>query len=160
MTIGFARRFAEYKRGALLLRHPERLRRLLLATDRPVQFFVFAGKAHPRDDLGKDLIRQLIHFSADPDLRTRLVFVEDYDIGIARSLYSGVDVWLNTPRRPHEAYGTSGQKAVLNGALHCPTLDGRWARCTTATTASPSAATTTSETSASRTRPTCSPCST
>ena len=125
LTIGFARRFAEYKRGTLLLRQPDRLRRLLLATDRPVQF-VFAGKAHPRDDLGKDLIRQLIHFSADPDLRTRLVFVEDYDMDIARALYSGVDVWLNTPRRPHEACGTSGQKAVLNGALHCSTLDGWW----------------------------------
>ncbi|HEX6254543.1 MAG TPA: alpha-glucan family phosphorylase [Euzebyales bacterium] len=125
LTIGFARRFAEYKRGTLLLRHPDRLRRLLLATDRPVQF-VFAGKAHPRDDLGKDLIRQLVHFGGDPDLRTRLVFVEDYDMDIARALYSGVDVWLNTPRRPHEACGTSGQKAVLNGALHCSTLDGWW----------------------------------
>lgn len=125
LTIGFARRFAEYKRGTLLLRQPERLRRLLLATDRPVQF-VFAGKAHPRDDLGKDLIRQLIHFAADPDLRTRLVFVEDYDMDIAAALYSGVDVWLNTPRRPHEACGTSGEKAVLNGALHCSTLDGWW----------------------------------
>jgi starch phosphorylase len=125
LTIGFARRFAEYKRGTLLLRQPERLRRLLLSTDRPVQL-VFAGKAHPRDELGKDLIRQLIHFGTDPDLRTRLVFVEDYDIDIARALYAGVDVWLNTPRRPHEACGTSGQKAVLNGALHCSTLDGWW----------------------------------
>ncbi len=125
LTIGFARRFAEYKRGTLLLRQPDRLRRLLLSTDRPVQF-VFAGKAHPRDDLGKDLIRQLIHFGADPDLRTRLVFVEDYDMDIARTLYAGVDVWLNTPRRPYEACGTSGQKAVLNGALHCSTLDGWW----------------------------------
>ena len=125
LTIGFARRFAEYKRGTLLLRQPDRLRRLLLSTDRPVQF-VFAGKAHPRDDLGKDLIRQLVHFGADPDLRTRLVFVEDYDMQIARALYAGVDVWLNTPRRPHEACGTSGQKAVLNGALHCSTLDGWW----------------------------------
>ncbi len=125
LTIGFARRFAEYKRGTLLLRQPERLRRLLLSTDRPVQV-VFAGKAHPRDDLGKGLIRQLVHFGADPDLRTRLVFVEDYDMEIARALYAGVDVWLNTPRRPHEACGTSGQKAVLNGALHCSTLDGWW----------------------------------
>ena len=125
LTIGFARRFAEYKRGTLLLRQPDRLRRLLLSTDRPVQF-VFAGKAHPRDDLGKDLIRQLVHFGADPDLRTRLVFVEDYDIDIAKALYAGVDVWLNTPRRPHEACGTSGEKAVLNGALHCSTLDGWW----------------------------------
>ncbi|HEX6254634.1 MAG TPA: alpha-glucan family phosphorylase [Euzebyales bacterium] len=125
LTIGFARRFAEYKRGTLLLRQPERLRALLLSTDRPVQL-IFAGKAHPRDDLGKDLIRQLVHFAADPDLRTRLVFVEDYDMEIARALYAGVDVWLNTPRRPHEACGTSGQKAVLNGALHCSTLDGWW----------------------------------
>ncbi|HSK92093.1 MAG TPA: alpha-glucan family phosphorylase [Euzebyales bacterium] len=125
LTIGFARRFAEYKRGTLLLRQSERLRRLLQSTERPVQF-VFSGKAHPRDDLGKDLIRQLVHFGADPDLRTRLVFVEDYDMDIARSLYAGVDVWLNTPRRPHEACGTSGQKAVLNGALHCSTLDGWW----------------------------------
>jgi starch phosphorylase len=125
LTIGFARRFAEYKRGTLLLSQPERLRRLLLSTDRPVQF-VFAGKAHPKDDLGKDLIRQLVHFGADPDLRTRLVFVENYDMDIARSLYSGVDVWLNNPRRPHEACGTSGEKAVLNGALHCSTLDGWW----------------------------------
>jgi starch phosphorylase len=125
LTIGFGRRFAEYKRGTLLLRQADRLQRLLQATDRPVQL-LFAGKAHPRDDLGKDLIRQLIHFSTDPDLRTRLVFVEDYDMDIARSLYSGVDVWLNTPRRPHEACGTSGQKAALNGALHCSTLDGWW----------------------------------
>jgi starch phosphorylase len=125
LTIGFARRFAEYKRGTLLLRQPDRLRRLLLSTDRPVQF-VFAGKAHPRDDLGKDLIRQLVHFGSDPELRSRLVFVEDYDIDLARSLYSGVDIWLNTPRRPHEACGTSGEKAVLNGVLHCSTLDGWW----------------------------------
>jgi len=125
LTVGFARRFAEYKRGTLVLRHPERLRRLLLSSDRPVQF-VYAGKAHPRDDGGKDLIRQLIHFSADPELRTRLVFVEDYDMDIASVLYAGVDVWLNTPRRPHEACGTSGEKAVLNGALHCSTLDGWW----------------------------------
>ena len=125
LTIGFARRFAEYKRGALLLRQPERLRALLLSTDRPVQF-VFAGKAHPRDDIGKDLIRQLVHFSADPGIRTRLVFVEDYDMYLASALYHGVDVWLNNPRRPYEACGTSGEKAVLNGALHCSTLDGWW----------------------------------
>ena len=125
LTIGFARRFAEYKRGTLLLRQPERLRALLLSTDRPVQF-VFAGKAHPRDDIGKDLIRQLVHFSADPDIRARLVFVEDYDMRLASMLYQGVDVWLNNPRRPHEACGTSGEKAVLNGALHCSTLDGWW----------------------------------
>ena len=125
LTIGFARRFAEYKRGNLLLRQPDRLRELLLATDRPVQF-VFAGKAHPRDDLGKDIIRQLVHFSGDPEIRTRFVFVEDYDMDLAAVLYQGVDVWLNNPRRPHEACGTSGEKAVLNGALHCSTMDGWW----------------------------------
>ena len=125
LTIGFARRFAEYKRGTLLLRQPERLRRMLTSTDRPVQF-VIAGKAHPRDELGKDLIRQIVHFSYDPEIRTRLVFVEDYDMDLAGVLYQGVDVWLNNPRRPYEACGTSGEKAVLNGALHCSTLDGWW----------------------------------
>jgi glycogen phosphorylase len=125
LTIGFARRFAEYKRGNLLLRQPDRLRALLLATDRPVQF-VFAGKAHPRDEIGKDIIRQLVHFSADPEIRTRFIMVEDYDMDLAQVLYQGVDVWLNNPRRPHEACGTSGEKAVLNGALHCSTMDGWW----------------------------------
>ena len=125
LTIGFARRFAEYKRGNLLLRQPDRLRALLQSTDRPVQF-VFAGKAHPRDELGKDIIRQLVHFSADPEIRTRFVMVEDYDMDLAAVLYQGVDVWLNNPRRPHEACGTSGEKAVLNGALHCSTMDGWW----------------------------------
>jgi starch phosphorylase len=125
LTIGFARRFAEYKRGTLLLRQPERLRALLTATDRPVQF-VFAGKAHPRDEIGKDLIRQIVRFGDDPELRTRWVFVEDYDMAVAATLLQGVDVWLNNPRRPHEASGTSGEKAVLNGALHCSTLDGWW----------------------------------
>ncbi|MGH8906565.1 MAG: alpha-glucan family phosphorylase [Egibacteraceae bacterium] len=125
LTIGFARRFAEYKRGALLLRQPDRLRALLESIDRPVQF-VFAGKAHPRDDIGKGIIRDLVHYSADPQLRTRIVFVEDYDMELARMLVQGSDVWMNTPRRPHEASGTSGQKAVLNGGLHCSTLDGWW----------------------------------
>jgi glycogen phosphorylase len=125
LTIGFARRFAEYKRGTLLLRQPDRLGELLLSTERPVQI-VFAGKAHPRDETGKDLIRQIVHLSGDPQLRTRLVFVEDYDMDVASVLYQGVDVWLNNPRRPYEACGTSGEKAVLNGALHCSTLDGWW----------------------------------
>jgi glycogen phosphorylase len=126
LTIGFARRFAEYKRGTLLLRQPERLKALLTSTDRPVQI-VFAGKAHPRDELGKGLIREIVHFaSSDPELRSRLVFVEDYDMQLASVLYQGVDVWLNNPRRPYEACGTSGEKAVLNGALHCSTLDGWW----------------------------------
>lgn len=126
LTIGFARRFAEYKRGTLLLRQPDRLRALVSSYERPVQF-VYAGKAHPRDDLGKDLIRQFVRFTLDdPELRTRIVFVEDYDMDIARVLYQGADVWLNNPRRPYEACGTSGEKAVLNGALHCSTLDGWW----------------------------------
>jgi glycogen phosphorylase len=125
LTIGFARRFAEYKRGTLLLRQPERLRALLESTQQPVQF-VFAGKAHPRDDLGKSLIRELVHFSSDPRIRGRVAFVEDYDIELARILYQGCDLWLNNPRRPYEACGTSGQKAALNGALHCSTLDGWW----------------------------------
>jgi len=125
LTIGFARRFAEYKRGSLLLRQPERLRALLTSTDRPIQF-VFAGKAHPRDEIGKGIIRDLVHYSADPELRTRIVFVEDYDMELARVLVQGADLWLNNPRRPHEASGTSGEKAVLNGGLHCSTLDGWW----------------------------------
>ena len=126
LTIGFARRFAEYKRGNLLLRQPDRLRELLTSTDRPVQF-VFAGKAHPRDEIGKAIIRQLVHFShSDEEIRSRFVVLEDYDMDLASVLYQGVDVWLNNPRRPHEACGTSGEKAVLNGALHCSTLDGWW----------------------------------
>lgn len=126
LTIGFARRFAEYKRGALLLRHPQRLRALLCDPDRPVQL-VFAGKAHPRDDAGKHIVRELVRLAADePALRSRMVFVEDYDMELAAQLYAGCDVWLNTPRRPFEACGTSGQKAVLNGGVHCSVLDGWW----------------------------------
>jgi glycogen phosphorylase len=125
LTIGFSRRFAEYKRGNLLLRQPERLAELLLSTERPVQILL-AGKAHPRDEIGKDIIRQIAHFSADPRLRPKIVFLEDYDMDMAAVLLQGADLWLNTPRRPHEACGTSGQKAVLNGALHCSTLDGWW----------------------------------
>ncbi len=125
LTIGFARRFAEYKRGTLLLSQPDRLKALLTASDRPVQL-VFAGKAHPRDEIGKGLIRQIVHFSAEAGLRDRLIFVEDYDMGIARDLLAGCDVWLNNPRRPHEACGTSGMKAVLNGGLHASVLDGWW----------------------------------
>ena len=125
LTIGFARRFATYKRATLLLSQPDRLRALLDSTDRPVQF-IFSGKAHPKDDGGKGLIRDIVHFSQDPAVRGRLIFVEDYDMRIARALVSGCDVWLNTPRRPHEASGTSGEKAVLNGALHASVLDGWW----------------------------------
>lgn len=125
LTIGFARRFAAYKRATLLLRDPERLRRLLKNERRPVQF-LFAGKAHPRDQEGKEFIRQLVHFSRDESLRRHMVFLEDYDMAIARYLVQGVDVWLNTPRRPLEASGTSGMKAVANGALNLSILDGWW----------------------------------
>jgi starch phosphorylase len=125
LTIGFARRFATYKRATLLLSQPDRLKRLLLSTDRPVQF-VFAGKAHPADDAGKEMIRQIVAFSSQPDVRHRFVFVEDYDIAVARRMLAGADVWLNTPRRPLEASGTSGEKATLNGALNCSILDGWW----------------------------------
>ncbi len=128
LTIGFARRFATYKRATLLLSQPERLRRLLLSTDRPVQF-VFAGKAHPADEPGKALIRELIHFASDQTVRHRFVFVDDYDIAVARDMYHGCDVWLNNPRRPQEACGTSGMKAALNGALNCSILDGWWDEC-------------------------------
>ena len=125
LTIGFARRFATYKRGNLLLRDPERLVALLSNDERPVQF-VFAGKAHPADGSGKDLIRQLVHFARRANVRHRLVFVENYNIGLARYMVQGVDVWLNTPRRPHEASGTSGMKAAVNGVLNVSTLDGWW----------------------------------
>jgi glycogen phosphorylase len=125
LTIGFARRFAAYKRATLLLSQPDRLRALLLSADRPVQL-VFSGKAHPADQEGKELIRQVAGFSRRADLRHRMAFVEDYDLAVARALIHGCDVWLNTPRRPQEACGTSGMKAVLNGALHCSVLDGWW----------------------------------
>jgi glycogen phosphorylase len=125
LTICFARRFASYKRATLLLSQPERLTAMLLAGDRPVQF-VFAGKAHPADETGKEMIRQIVTFAGDLGIRHRLVFLEDYDISVARTLYQGADVWLNNPRRPQEACGTSGMKAALNGGLNCSILDGWW----------------------------------
>ncbi len=125
LTVCFARRFATYKRATLLLSQPERLVALLRSPERPVQF-VFAGKAHPADDLGKEMIRQIVSFSSLPDVRHHLVFVPDYDIAVARTLYQGADVWLNNPRRPLEACGTSGEKAALNGSLNCSVLDGWW----------------------------------
>jgi len=125
LTIGFARRFATYKRATLLLSDPDRLEALLSREDRPVQL-VFAGKAHPADDHGKDFIRQLVHFARRPAVRARMVFLENYDIGIARRLVQGVDVWLNTPRRPLEASGTSGMKAAANGGINVSVLDGWW----------------------------------
>ncbi|MEY2452150.1 MAG: glycogen phosphorylase [Acidimicrobiaceae bacterium] len=125
LTLCFARRFATYKRATLLLSQPERLCSLVLAGDRPVQF-VFAGKAHPADDKGKEMIREIVAFAADLGIRHRFVFLEDYDIAVGRTLCQGADVWLNTPRRPQEACGTSGMKAALNGALNASILDGWW----------------------------------
>ena len=125
LTIGFARRFATYKRATLLLRNLERLGRLLSDAQRPVQI-IFAGKAHPRDDEGKDFIRQIIHIAQRPEFRQSIVFLEDYDIKVGRYLYQGVDVWLNTPQRPLEASGTSGMKAAVNGAINLSVLDGWW----------------------------------
>ncbi|MEJ2209555.1 MAG: alpha-glucan family phosphorylase [Anaerolineae bacterium] len=125
LTIGFARRFATYKRGTLLFHDLERLARIVGDRDRPVQI-IFAGKAHPKDNPGKELIRQIIHHARRPEFRNRIVFIEDYDMVVARYLVQGVDVWLNTPRRPHEASGTSGMKATANGALNLSVLDGWW----------------------------------
>ncbi len=125
MTIGFARRFATYKRGTLILRDAERLKRLLSDPKRPVQFII-AGKAHPADGGGKDLIRQIVKFASESDAGHRIVFLENYDIHVARYLVQGCDVWLNTPRRGMEASGTSGMKAALNGVLNCSILDGWW----------------------------------
>ncbi|MDT4908958.1 MAG: glycogen phosphorylase, partial [Pseudonocardiales bacterium] len=125
LTIGFARRVPSYKRLTLMLRDEERLRALLLDPQRPVQI-VIAGKSHPADDGGKQLIAQMVKFSDDPAIRHRITFLPDYDIGMARYLYWGVDVWLNNPLRPLEACGTSGMKAALNGALNLSILDGWW----------------------------------
>ncbi len=124
-TIGFARRFATYKRATLLFRDLERIRRLLQSSDRPVQI-IFAGKAHPADEPGKALIQQVYRLSRQPGFAGRVVFLEDYDIAMARKLVSGVDLWLNNPIRPYEASGTSGQKASLNGVPNCSILDGWW----------------------------------
>jgi glycogen phosphorylase len=126
LTIGFARRFAAYKRANLLFSSPERLTRLLTDSERPIQVLV-AGKAHPADEAGKDLIQLVVDFARDPSAAGRVVFLEDYEMTLARRLVQGVDLWLNTPRRPHEASGTSGMKAALNGVLNCSILDGWWA---------------------------------
>jgi starch phosphorylase len=125
LTIGFARRFATYKRGTLLFRDIDRLTRILAHAERPVQLIV-AGKAHPKDDAGKELIRQIAELARREQLRHRLVFLEDYDVSVARYLVQGSDVWLNTPLRPMEASGTSGMKALANGALNLSVLDGWW----------------------------------
>lgn len=125
LTIGFARRVPSYKRLTLMLRDPERLRALLLDPDRPVQL-VIAGKSHPADDGGKQLIQQMVKFADDPAIRHRIAFLPGYDIGMARYLYWGCDVWLNNPLRPLEACGTSGMKAALNGGLNLSIRDGWW----------------------------------
>lgn len=126
LTIGFARRFATYKRATLLLSDPDRLIRLLTNRLRPVQI-LFAGKAHPQDAAGKDLIRQIVQFSKRPEVRGRILFLEDYDLNLNRYMVQGCDVWLNTPRRPMEASGTSGMKVLINGGLNVSILDGWWA---------------------------------
>ncbi len=125
LTIGFARRFAPYKRGSLIFRDPDRLLKILTDQNRPVQI-IFSGKAHPRDDAGKDIIRHIIAFTNRPEFRRRVVFLEDYDITVARMLVQGVDVWLNNPIKPREASGTSGMKVPPNGGLNLSVLDGWW----------------------------------
>jgi len=126
LTIGFARRFATYKRADLFLKNLDDFARVMSDANRPVQF-IFAGKAHPADEPGKKLIQKIANLRHDPQFSGRIVFIEDYDINVGRHLTSGVDVWLNNPRRPLEASGTSGQKVVLNGGLNCSVLDGWWA---------------------------------
>jgi starch phosphorylase len=126
LTLGFARRFATYKRAGLILSDAERLAQFVNSADRPVQL-VFAGKAHPEDHLGKELIQGIIRFARQERFAHRIVFVEDYDMNVARQLVQGVDVWLNNPRRPQEASGTSGEKATINGVLNFSVLDGWWA---------------------------------
>src|SRR3972149_5081444 len=125
LTIGFGRRFATYKRATLILKDAERLTKILTDKDRPVQILV-TGKAHPLDNPGKDLIRQIIHFERMNGIRNHMVFLEDYDMVVGRYMVQGVDIWLNTPRRPLEASGTSGMKAGLNGAINLSVLDGWW----------------------------------
>jgi starch phosphorylase len=125
LTIGFARRFATYKRGTLIFRTIDRLNAIINNKERPVQL-VFAGKAHPKDHGGKELIAEILHIARRPEFRRRIVFIEDYDLNVARYLVQGVDVWLNNPRRPLEASGTSGMKVCCNGGLNLSVLDGWW----------------------------------
>ena len=125
LTIGFARRFATYKRAPLVFRDLDRLDKIINHSSRPLQI-VFAGKAHPHDDAGKDYIRQIVHHSRRPEFSGKVVFLENYNLGVAKRMVSGVDVWLNTPVRPMEASGTSGEKTVLHGGLNFSVLDGWW----------------------------------
>lgn len=125
LTIGCARRFATYKRGDLIVSQEDRLASLVKDPCRPIQI-IYAGKAHPQDYEGKLLLQKIARYSDDPTYQRRIVFIENYDYNVARHLVQGVDVWLNTPRRPLEACGTSGQKVVLNGGLNLSILDGWW----------------------------------
>lgn len=125
LTIGFARRFAEYKRGTLIFRDIQRLKKILLDKERPVQIII-SGKAHPQDNIGKELIKYVVQITRDPELKGKVVFVEDYDMNVAHYMVQGCDVWLNLPRRPLEASGTSGMKAAVNGVLNISVLDGWW----------------------------------
>lgn len=125
LTIGFARRVAGYKRWDLLLSDPNHLEELINDSAKPIQF-VFAGKAHPQDQGAKLILQKLIEWQRDPSVRQRVAFIEDYDQEIARQLVQGVDVWMNVPRRPQEASGTSGQKVAINGGLNFSVLDGWW----------------------------------
>jgi starch phosphorylase len=126
LTIGFARRFAPYKRADLVFADLERLAQLVASSEHPIQF-IYAGKSHPADELGKQILQRVFQITQHERFRGRVVFLDDYDINLARHLVQGVDVWLNNPRRPLEASGTSGQKVVLNGALNLSVLDGWWA---------------------------------
>ncbi len=125
MTLGFARRFATYKRPNLLLRDPERLLRLLTDPERPVQL-ILAGKAHPADQAGQALIQEWTHFIQRPEASPHVIFLSDYDMNLTERLVQGVDVWINTPRRPWEACGTSGMKVLVNGGINLSELDGWW----------------------------------
>ena len=126
LTIGFARRFATYKRATLLMSDIDRFLKMISNNERPVQF-IFSGKAHPKDEPGKTFIQEISNLRHDPQYAGKIVFIEDYDINVCRHMIQGVDVWLNNPRRPLEASGTSGQKVVLNGGLNLSILDGWWA---------------------------------
>jgi starch phosphorylase len=128
LTIGFARRFATYKRANLILQDIEAMAALINHPQRPVQL-IFAGKSHPHDGPGKEILQQIARLMRDPAFAGKVLFVEDYDINVGRFLVQGVDLWLNNPRRPLEACGTSGQKVVLNGGLNLSVLDGWWAEC-------------------------------
>ncbi len=125
LTIGFARRFADYKRGSLIFRDIQRIKKILLDPERPVQL-VFAGKAHPKNDTGKNFIKEIVQIARQEEFRSHVVFIEDYDANVARYLVQGVDIWLNNPRRPLEASGTSGMKVAVNGGLNMSILDGWW----------------------------------